>query len=178
MNVLSRVLHAAYNEAVKPKTFVRGDEFECFLRREVFPAARYDILRKTHGYTVNKDDFVESTKEPDFLFRDRASGREFYVEAKYRSGFYRQGVDWCKEYQLQRYRALDRETPVLVAVGVGGTASRPDSLYLFPVRGITYTRLFPRLLQRFEIHHGCVASGLLRQLLTGNEPETAVPAMA
>jgi hypothetical protein len=157
MNVVTRVLRAAINEAVKPKTFVKGDEFEAYLRRVIFPASRYDLVDRSHSYTANREDFIERSKEPDFRFRNRASGTEFYVEAKYRSVFYRQGIDWCQYYQLQRYHAIDAETPVYAALGVAGTPSSPEYLFLFPVRRTQYTRLFPSFLKTFEIPHSCLS---------------------
>jgi len=178
MNVISRVLHAAIAEAVKPKTYVKGDEFEDFLRRVIFPASCYDLVGKTHDYSVNRRDFIESSMAPDYRFRDRASGQEFYVEAKYRSGFYRRGVDWSQQYQLQRYLEIDVTTPVLVAIGVGGRASVPDHLFLFPVRDVRYTHLFPTFLRHYEIPRDCLSPDRSRQLLDEARDEQASPVTA
>jgi hypothetical protein len=178
MNVIARVFHAAYNEAVKPKTYVKGDEFQDFLRRVVFPAACYDLVGKTHDYSANRRDFIESSMAPDYRFRDGASGREFYVEAKYRSGFYRRGVDWCQQYQLQRYLEIDMTTPVLIAIGVGGRASLPDHVFLFPVRGVRYTHLFPSFLRHYEIPRVCLSSERSIQLLAEACEEHATPVTA
>jgi hypothetical protein len=178
MNVISRVWHAAYSEALKPKTFVKGDQFEDFLRRVVFPASHYDLVGKTHDYSVNRKDFVESSIEPDYRFRERTSGREFYVEAKYRSVFHPQGLDWCKDYQLPRYLDIDATTRVLVALGAGGTASAPRYLFLFPVRGVRYTCLFPSFLWPFEIPQDCLPPERTLQLLAAAGGRTAARAIA
>ncbi|GAF91088.1 unnamed protein product, partial [marine sediment metagenome] len=87
-----------------------------------------------HDYEANKNDFVETSKEPDFRFRSRRSGREFLVEAKYRSRLYRETVEWCKPYQLNRYKAIDRDISVLVAIGLGGYPNSPEHVYIVPVR--------------------------------------------
>ena len=171
MNVIARVWHAACNEAVKPKTYVKGETFEDFLRRVIFPAPHYALEAMTHDYSVNREDFVESSIMPDFRFRDRASGRTFYVEAKYRARFYHGGVDWCQQYQLQRYLDIDLTTPVLIAIGLGGTPASPEYVFLFPVGGVRYTHLFPSFLRSYEIPRDCVAPDRLHELLEENSEE-------
>ncbi len=182
MNVIARVWHAARNEAVKPKTYVKGEAFQDFIRRVVFPASHYDLVGKTHDYSVNRQDFVESSTDPDYRFRDRESRREFYVEAKYRSRFYHGGVDWCQQYQLQRYLEIDLTTPVLIAIGIGGSASNPEYVFLFPVSGVRYTHLFPSFLRPYEIPRACIAPDHLHPLLEESSierepsPAPALPA--
>src|SRR4030042_2235430 len=66
MNVLTRVLKAAWDEANKPYTYVNGDEFELFVRTRLFPKDLYDIEYKTHDYADNKRDYIASSKMPDF----------------------------------------------------------------------------------------------------------------
>lgn len=85
MGVLTRALKAAWAEMNKPETYVAGGEFEQYVRKYLFPKGRYDLVHQTHDYEANKNDFVETSKGPDFRFRARRSGREFLVEAKYRS---------------------------------------------------------------------------------------------
>ena len=169
MNVISRVWHAALNEAAKPRTAVKGAEFENYVHRHIFPPSHYDLINRTPGYTNHRDEFMESAREPDFKFRDRKSKREFYVEAKYRSGFFEQGIDWCQYYQLKRYRAMDEDVPVFVVIGVGGTASSPEYVFLFPVRNARYTRLFFSRLQPFEIPHSRLSPRKLNDLLSARE---------
>jgi hypothetical protein len=84
MGVLARVLKAARAEWKKPETYVKGDEFEQYVRKCLLPKGRYDLVHQTHDYSANENDFVETSKEPDFRFRSRRSRREFLVEAKYR----------------------------------------------------------------------------------------------
>lgn len=85
MSVLTRAFKAAWAEMTKPETYVAGDEFQQYVRKHLFPKERYDLVHQTHDYEANRNDFVETSKETDFRFRSRRSGREFLVEAKYRS---------------------------------------------------------------------------------------------
>jgi len=151
MGVLTRALKAAWAEMKKPPTYVAGDEFQQYVREYIFPKEGYCKVHQTHDYEANKNDFVETSKGPDFRFRSRRSGREFLVEAKYRSQLYREAVEWCKPYQLTRYKAIDRDISVLVAIGLGGNPNSPEHIYIVPVRHIKYRRLFPSFLRHYEV---------------------------
>jgi hypothetical protein len=152
MGVLTRALKAAWAEMNKPGTYVTGDEFEHYVRGYLFTKEGYDLVHQTHDYETNSDDFVEASKEPDFRFRSRRSGREFLVEAKYRSRLYREAVEWCKPYQLNRYKAIDNDISVLVAIGLGGHPNSPEHVYIVPVRhiNIKWIRLSPSFLRNYE----------------------------
>ena len=152
MNVIARALMAVYEEVTKPESYVKGDEFEAFVRDEVFPCTHYDIVQRTHSYTANRNDFIESSKQPDFRFRVCNTRKEFFVEAKYRSGFYNGAVDWCKPYQLRRYRDInEKDAPVYIALGIGGEPCAPGHIFIIPVRKIQYTNLFRSFLSNYEI---------------------------
>jgi len=151
MGVLTRAFKAAWAEMTKPATHVAGDEFEQYVRKYLFPKEGYDLVHQTHDYEANKNDFVETSKEPDFRFRSRRSGREFLVEAKYRSRLYQGAVEWCKLYQLKRYKTIGRAMSVFVAIGLGGLPESPEHVYIVPVKYIKYTRLFPSFLKNYEV---------------------------
>jgi len=151
MGVLTRALKAAWAEMNKPATHVAGDEFQQYVRKHLFPKEGYDLVHQTHDYEANKNDFVETSNEPDFRFRSRRSGREFLVEAKYRSRLYQGVVEWCKPYQLNRYKAIDKAISVFVAIGLGGHPKSPEHVYIVPVRHIRYRRLFPSFLRHYEV---------------------------
>jgi hypothetical protein len=151
MGMLNRVFKAAWSEMNKPDTHVKGDEFEHYVRKYLFTKEGYELVHKTHDYTSNKSDFVKSSKEPDFKFRSRRSGQEFLVEVKYRSALYQGAVEWCKTYQLKRYKAIDKALPVFVAIGVGGLPESPEHVYIVPMKHIRYTRLFPSFLRDYEV---------------------------
>ena len=166
MNMLSRVIKLAWNEANKPGSYVKGDEFENFVRSHIFSHDSYDLLNKTHNYTINKSDYVETSKEPDFKFRSRTNGKEFFVEAKYRSIFYKGALEWCKPYQFKRYKAIDNKTPVCIALGVGGQPSAPEQVFLIPMKHIKYAKLFPSFLKGYKVSEPhCITEKQLSVLL-------------
>jgi hypothetical protein len=151
MNVLARVMRAAWDEANKPESYVKGDDFERFVRERLFVKSSYDLLYKTHDYADNKGDFIKSSKKPDFRFRSRNSGIEFYVEAKFRTRYHDGRLEWCKNYQLKRYQEIDNIIPVLIAIGLGGHPWEPERIFLVPMGHIKFVKLFPSFLKNYEI---------------------------
>ena len=146
-----RVTKAALDEINKPETFVKGDNFEAYIRAHLFIKDRYDLIQRTHDYTTNKGDFVENTKEPDFKFRCLKTGKEFFVEAKYRSNYRDNAIEWCKPFQLKRYREIDKKTPVFVTIGVGNESNSPRQIFFIPIKEIKYTKLFRSFLRDYEV---------------------------
>jgi len=47
---LSKVAKAAMDEALKPESFSKGDEFEDYVRKYLFPSDRYELVHRTHSY--------------------------------------------------------------------------------------------------------------------------------
>jgi len=150
MGVFTRAIKAVWNEVNKPETFVKGDEFEEYVRKNIFPPNEYELLAKTHDYISNKKDYVQSSMEPDFKFRSRKKGKVFFVEAKYRSAYFDGKIE-CKSYQISRYRDINKVTPVYVVVGIGNVPSSPEHIFLMPVKCIKYVQLFRNFLKEYEI---------------------------
>jgi hypothetical protein len=151
MNVLARVVKAVADEISTPETFRKGDDFVSFTRNVLFPKDKYALLQRTHAYAVNREDYVESSQEPDLKLRGLRTGTEFYVEAKFRADFFRGAVECCKPYQLERYCRINAGTPVLVALGVGGQPDAPAQVFLVPVAEMKYAKLFRSYLNEYEI---------------------------
>jgi hypothetical protein len=151
MNVLARVIQRAWEEANKPESYVRGDEFERFVRERLFTRDSYDLLHRTHSYTDNKNDYIASSLEPDFRFRSIENNFQFYVEAKFRANYHNGGLEWCTSHQLKRYQAIDNRVPVLIAIGLGGQPKTPERVFLIPVSHIKFVKLYPSFLNRYEI---------------------------
>lgn len=150
MERLIRIFKAVYHEIVKPKSFVLGEAFEQYLRNYIFPQDLYYLEHRSHDYNTNRKDYVEESLDPDFLFVSVNNEKEFFIEAKYRSSFSNNAVEWCKVYQLSRYKDVNRDLPVFIALGVGGTPNFPEHLYVFPVKYIKYTKLYKSLLSKYE----------------------------
>ena len=124
MVAIERALKAAWYELTKPASYVKGDEFERFIRNTLFPHAHYELLYKTYDYSTSRAFSIESSREPDFRFRMIKSGREFFLEAKYRSRFYYSKIEWCKPYQLRRYQVINKISQSLSLSGLKGSPRR------------------------------------------------------
>jgi hypothetical protein len=151
MGILKRVTKAIFNEVTKPKSFAKGEEFEQYLRDYIFPERAYHLEHRSHDYSTNRTDYVADSLDPDFVFVSVKGEKMFFVEAKYRSDFYQDAVEWCKPYQLKRYKEANKELPVFIALGVGGTPDMPDYLYIFPVKHTKYPKLFRSVLRKSEV---------------------------
>jgi hypothetical protein len=154
MDLISNVVRVAkvtINEINKPESFVKGDAFENYVRAHLFVKDRYDLLQKTHDYANNKDDYIENTKEPDFKFRSKTTREEFYVEAKYRSGFHDNAIEWCKPFQLKRYKGIDDKTPVYLVLGTGNEPNSPRQVFFIPIKDIKHTSLISTFLNDYEV---------------------------
>jgi hypothetical protein len=166
MNVLVRALRAAWDEANKPAGFVKGDEFEQYVRATLFPRDSYDLLSKTHDYRDNKADVIKSSRQPDYHFRSNELNIEFFVEAKYRSVLQNQAIEWGKYFQLKRYQKIDNVTPVLIVIGLGGRPSAPEKIFLMPVKHIKFVKLYPGFLEKYRVAPGySISDKLLKRIL-------------
>jgi hypothetical protein len=147
MDVLTRAVKAARNVIDEPESFSKGEEFQDFVRSQLFTKDDYDMLDRTPNYT--KNDYIESSKKPDFKFRSRKTGKEFFVEAKYRSVLYKGAFEF-KPYQLRRYRIINKEAPVYIVIGVGKPDS-PEQVFLIPVKNIRDVSLVRSVLNEYQI---------------------------
>ena len=151
----NRGIKALKNELTKPDSFVKGEEFEEYVRTYLFPLSDYDLVHKTHDYNSNNEDYVESSLKPDFELRDRKTGEEFFVEAKWRSGRYNREnkIEWSNQKQLRRYKAIDKnEHKVFIVLGFGDTPQRPEEIILFPISGCNYYALFDSFLDKYSFY--------------------------
>lgn len=155
MTLFRRISTAIKNEIKKPTSFVKGEAFEEYVRKVLFPKTDYDLVHRTQDYNTNKGDYVESSLKPDFLLRDKKTGKEFYVEVKWRKGVYnRQNkIEWCNENQLRRYKAIDkREKKVFVILGFGDKAYNPLEIIIFPISACNYIALYDSFLNKYSFY--------------------------
>jgi hypothetical protein len=132
--------------------FFKGHYFEEFVR-SLFPSEDFDVLHaKTTRNDLKSGRFGE-TKDPDFRFCHRSSGRCFWVECKFRSTLYDGKIKWAEKWQMNRYQEfqrLHRPEKVYIVIGFGGDPNNPDSLYSIPLDKILDTRLFPMSIEKYH----------------------------
>src|SRR5690348_6160701 len=103
-----------------PDSIEKGEAFQNFVENTLFTKAEYDLVERTHGFYQNANRYIESSRKPDFKFRGRRSGQEFYLEAKFRSQINPDDkVEIYKNGQYDIHKKLDsKDCPVFVLVGV------------------------------------------------------------
>ncbi|WP_127845469.1 C15 family peptidase [Psychroflexus aestuariivivens] len=114
-------------------SFNKGQAFENYVENVLFPASDYQLIHKTNDYTQNNDRFVLNSKKPDFQFRCLLTGKEFHVEAKYRSRAYKNHYDILSPQQEECFPEIqDHSKPIFIALGYGGYANSPEYVSLIP----------------------------------------------
>jgi hypothetical protein len=117
----------------------KGDDFEKYIVQK-FSKSYFSIVEWT-GDKYIEGMYAKSNTNPDLRLRFKMKDieKDFAVECKYRSDYYKNGVEWCSEQQLQNYKnfAIDKEIKVFVAIGMGGVATAPEELFIIPLTDLT-----------------------------------------
>lgn len=116
----------------------KGEAFERFV------VSRFD--RKYWSISDWRSDkgvdgrYAESAMKPDLVMclHLKDDKHQVAVECKWRKEAKEGKVKWSYPEQLARYRkfASETEMPVFVAIGIGGSPSAPESVYLVPLSSL------------------------------------------
>lgn len=136
-----------------PESFKKGQQFEEFVEKNIFTEDRYELITRTNSYEQNNPRFAEDTLKPDFKFRCKETGKEFWVEAKYRSQLPNDQLEALSYTQRDRFYMLEREEklPVFVIIGYWGFAYKPKALSLIPLKDYKYIPIYRSILRKFQI---------------------------
>lgn len=127
---------------------IKGTRFESFDSKEIFIDKLFDLVEITRDFDSNLERFEERSMNPDFCFRDKRTGEEFWIEAKYRNGLFKNKkgqfvCEICKPWQLNRYKEVEKSTgkKVYICLGIGEDPRLPETIHLIPVSN-AYPQLF------------------------------------
>jgi hypothetical protein len=151
LSIINKIADVISDEINTPESFKKGQKFEDYVEKYLFPHSHFEVIEKTHNYKTNSQGFIEASMNPDFKFRDRYTKKEFYLEAKFRTSMYQGKLVWCNDKQLLRYQTINKHTPVFLILGDGGKPDWPEFLSLIPISKAKYTGLFPYFVDQFEI---------------------------
>jgi hypothetical protein len=118
---------------------------------KLFSTKYFKIVEKTHSFKTNADRYVESSKNPDFVFEYMPTRERFAVECKFRTKLNQKGqLEWSYPAQLKRYQefALQQKIPVFIVIGL----DLEDGGYMFniPLSDAKYPALYESVFTRYE----------------------------
>ena len=128
------------------RNFRIGNEFEDYVIR-MFDPRRFELIHRTPTNRDTGGRFVSSMAYPDLRFREISSGKQFWVEVKYRSRTKERGsITWCSYPQLRSYKSarVISDEPVFIIIGVGGNIHDPDRIFTLNLDRVNYTTLYYR----------------------------------
>ena len=138
-----------------------GKRFEDHVEK-LFGQKYFRLAEKTHSFKTNKERYVESSKNPDFIFEYLPTREKFAVECKYRTQLnIKNQLEWTYPAQLKRYQDFSRERriPVFIVVGLElefENKYNPDVpdiekfMFNIPLESAKYTALYESVFARYE----------------------------
>ena len=130
----------------------KGHRFEKYVE-ERFSEKYFTLVERTHSYKTNERRYVESSLNPDFIWRYNPTNEEFAVEVKYRSRLSQDGMlQWSNPQQMERYKqfAGKRNIPFFIVVGLGGLDDDPNQMFVIPFKEARYPALYPSVFRQYE----------------------------
>jgi hypothetical protein len=112
-----------------------GDDFEKFVVQKF--STKYFKIKEWAGDKYVKGRYAQTTPQPDLLLEFTLAGQttRLAVECKWREKTYRNGIEFAKPEQWARYKAFQEKEgiPVFIAIGLGGTGTAPEHLFVLPL---------------------------------------------
>lgn len=124
---------------------IKGRQFEQFVVLLCSDNSRFKLLA-WRGDKISGSTYAAETLLPDLHLRHRldAAEVEYLIECKYRSYWGEDGIDLSSQYVRYHNAAKDRSMELFIALGVGGTPSNPDELFLIPGRMVKLDKKIDR----------------------------------
>ena len=116
----------------------KGDDFEKFIIKKF--NKEYFTIKQWAGDKYIEGTYSEKTLQPDIIveFHLHDYSKKVAIECKWRSSIFNKSVQFSYEDQLKRYKEFEQKEhiDVYIALGIGGKASKPETLYLIPLRDL------------------------------------------
>ena len=121
-----------------------GNTFEDYVT-DMFDSKKFELMHRSPTNEDTGGRFVKSMVLPDLGFKEKSTGREFWVECKFRARTEDLGsITWCSDNQLRNYKRTyyRYREPVFIMLGVRGTVLNPEKVFCLNLERINFTRLF------------------------------------
>lgn len=135
------------NETLKSNTQeislskAKGNSFEDFVVN-LLADWRFSLVDRTNDTMSSAGVVPESSKNPDLEVRQKRNegNLEYFIECKYRAKWGKDNKIQFEKWQVDRYHEFQREKKrkVLIALGVGGTPTKPESFMLVPLDSLKF----------------------------------------
>jgi hypothetical protein len=129
-----------------------GDDFEKYIVKKF--DKKYFNIKEWAGDKYVNGVYAKTTLQPDILFEFSLKNQtvEFSVECKWRSKYYKKGIEFASSEQFKLYQDFEknRNIPVFIAIGIGGKGENPEHLYIVPLKSIESNFITTDKLKDFE----------------------------
>lgn len=129
-----------------------GKRFEVHVEN-LFARKFFKLVEKTHSYKTNTERYVESSKNPDFVFEYVITKEKFAVECKFRTKLNSNGqLQWSYPSQLKRYQnyAASSGIPTYIVIGLHIDDDVDARMFNIPLREAKDPVLNATILEKYE----------------------------
>jgi len=137
----------------KPDYYEQGRLFEEYIK-DLFNQESFKLKRWRKSALIPKDTFISDISLPDLeLIFVGKNNYPFAVECKWRTRFRNGKIKWADPDQISKYIDFEkkRAMPVFIAIGIGGTSSQPNKLFVTPLCNlIDWPEVYEHQLIRYE----------------------------
>ena len=135
------------------ESYEKGVAFEEYIVSRF--SKKYFSLKEWRGDKSSNGVYAQSNTYPDMEYTFKLHGEtyNFAVECKWRAKYNKENkVEWSYEEQLARYRqfAKDKNIPVFIVIGIGGTPSTPANVFVVPLASIKNVELSKSWLENYR----------------------------
>jgi hypothetical protein len=113
-----------------------GYDFEEFIVKKF--NQKYFSIKLWGGVNYQIGDYSENTQKPNLIVEYAYKGykRLIAIECNWQNEYYEGGIEFSNYKQLESYKKFeqDEQIDVYIALGVGGEDSKPQTLYLMPLK--------------------------------------------
>jgi hypothetical protein len=147
------------DESISSDPEIVGKRFEDHVEK-LFSKQYFKLIEKTHSFDTNKQRYVESSLNPDFIWEYAPTKDKFAVECKFRTTLNNKNqIVWSNPQQLQRYQEFERKNriPVFVVIGFEdifendfGDEESEKFMFCLPLKEAKYPALYESVFTKFE----------------------------
>ncbi len=123
----------------------KGNDFEDYVAN-VLNSNSLTIKEWNKGTVTDEGAFSENALNPDMFVSDQETkiNLNYWIECKFRSDLGKGGFR-LKDYQMERYSDIQKSSKrkILIALGVGGSASNPERFYVIPLDSLKRFKHIP-----------------------------------